>query len=196
MNFKFLLVGDSRVGKTSLVYRLCRDSFGQMLDPTIGVEFSTYNFQIDQTNVKLQIWDTAGQEEYHSLGKAYYRNAVGVFFVFSIENHSTFENIEKWYKEVIPLCHSKVQLALVGNKSDLIDNRQVTNLEAETLANSLKIPYFESSAKTGLGVSEMFLKLTRKIYSLVLTNEIIIDGELFIDIDDEEEKIKNKKKCC
>jgi len=199
MTLKFLLVGDARVGKTSIVHRLCRDSFGPMIEPTVGVDFSVYIVNIDQSVVKLQIWDTAGQERFRSLGRAYYRNSVGVFFVFSLADHSSFENIESWYKDVIPLCHPKVQVALVGNKADMIDERAVTQDEIHNLSSNLKIPYYESSAKTGNGVSEMFVKLTRKIYSLVVTNELVVDQELHVDSwDDEEdsEKAPTKKKGC
>ena len=196
--FKFLLVGDQCVGKTCIVQRLVDDTFGSLADPTVGVDFITHVIKIDQTPVKLQIWDTAGQERYRSLGRAYYRNSVGVFFVFSLSRHKSFENIETWFKEVLPLCHPKAQVAIVGNKLDLTEERQVTANEAQTLANNLKVPYFETSAKTGTGVSEAFMQIARNIYNKVITNELIVDQELRIDIDSDGD-VDNpvqKKGCC
>ena len=196
--FKFLVVGDESVGKTCIVQRLVKDTFTNAVDPTVGVDFITHVVEIGKSSVKLQIWDTAGQERYRSLGRAYYRNAVGVFLVFSINSHKSFESIETWHREVLPLCHPKANVAIIGNKVDLIEERQVTAKEANDLAESLKIPYFETSAKAGTGVSEAFMQITRNIYNRVITNELVVDQDLRIDIDSdgEIESSSKKKGCC
>ena len=196
LTFKFLLVGDMSVGKTCIVNRLVKSSFDLLIEPTVCVDFLTHVITIDDTPIKLQIWDTAGQERYRSLGRAYYRNAVGVFFVFSLANHTTFENIEKWVKDVVPLCHPKAQVAIVGNKDDMVKEREVTASEAKDLAANLNIPYYETSAKTGSGISEIFLQAARKIYNKVKTNEITVDQEIRVDIDSEDEEQNEKHGCC
>lgn len=194
MTLKFLLVGDSSVGKTSIMYRITEDKFDELVDSTVGVDFVTQELNIDGNDVRVQIWDTAGQEKFKSLGKAYYRNSVGVFFVFSLDNHQTFESIKNWYKDVIALVNPKAIVAIVGNKSDLVDSRAVTTTEAENLANSLQIPYYETSAKTGSNVKESFNQIIRKIYRLVLANEI--DLELNMPVVNETGTEVTKKGCC
>ncbi|KAI5542437.1 GTPase protein [Trichomonas vaginalis G3] len=170
--FKFLLVGDSNVGKTSLVHRFCRDDFDECMTSTISVEFMTSILKIDQTPIKLQIWDTAGQEEYKSLGKAYYRNAVGVLLCFSLTSQDSFSHIEEWYQDVRKLCNPNARIVLVGTKCDLVKEKKVADSEAKQFAQVHDIEYMETSSKTNTNVQDLFYTMTQDVLKLVLHGEI------------------------
>ena len=172
ITFKFLLVGDGAVGKTSLVRRLCRGTYSGTTEETVGVEFMPHTLTIDKTQVKLQIWDTAGQEQYRSLGRAYYRCAVGVLLVFAVDNHASFESLERWLTDVRNLCHPHAKILLVASKSDLIEERRVTKAEIETFVETFGLEYIESSAKCNVNVEEAFFKLARDVLNSVQLNEI------------------------
>ncbi|OHT01494.1 Ras family protein [Tritrichomonas foetus] len=193
--FKFLLIGDGAVGKTSLVRRLCQDEFDQDVETTIGVEFLTKTLTINDSEVKLQIWDTAGHERYRSVGKAYYRNAIGVLLVFSLCSKRSFTSLDMWMSEAKKYCHPRAKIILVGNKVDLINDREVTLAEAETYAKSNGMQYIESSAKENTNVLESFLMVTQDVHRAVITNEIQLMQPIGPAIEEENED-KPKKKCC
>lgn len=176
LTFKFLLVGNGNVGKTSIVRRLCRGDFISNPETTIGVEFMTKLFDIDGNQVKLQIWDTAGQEKYRSVGKAYYRNAIGVLLVFSLTDHVSFEKLEEWISDVSQYCHPKAHMILVGNKSDLTDARTITQDEIRKFAEGRSLQYIESSAKTGSNINECFYQVAKAIYDGIKTGDISISN--------------------
>eukprot|EP00227_Mantoniella_beaufortii_P005489 CAMPEP_0197608396 /NCGR_PEP_ID=MMETSP1326-20131121/48992_1 /TAXON_ID=1155430 /ORGANISM="Genus nov. species nov., Strain RCC2288" /LENGTH=127 /DNA_ID=CAMNT_0043176593 /DNA_START=131 /DNA_END=511 /DNA_ORIENTATION=- len=117
--FKIVLIGDTAVGKSNLLSRFTRDEFNLESKTTIGVEFATKTVEIDAKIIKSQIWDTAGQERYRAITSAYYRGAVGALLVYDISNHSTFENVERWLKELRDHADENIVVMLVGNKSDL-----------------------------------------------------------------------------
>ena len=197
--FKFLIIGDSSVGKTSLTYRMVRGTFDENIDTTIGVEFFNHDVEIDNHKVKLQIWDTAGQEKYQAINKAYYRDAVGVFLVFSIDSHESFEHINNWITTVRQYCHPKAKFIVVGNKCDLTKKRNVTTEEATKFAEINGIPYIETSACTGANVSESFMTVARQVYKGVITNEIQLTnpkGSVIFDDATDEDEAKKKKGCC
>ena len=195
LTFKFLLVGNSNVGKTSIVRRFCRDDFDDQNKTTISVEFMTYVLKLDEsgTSVKLQIWDTAGQEQYKSLGKSYYRNAVGVILTFSLTDHDSFEKIEEWYKDVKDLCNQKAVIVLVGNKCDLKEHKAVTDSEAKAFADIHGIEYIETSAKNKTNIYNLFYSVSRKIYDMVMMGEIDTSEPLQAGSLSKKEK---KKGCC
>jgi small GTP-binding protein len=172
LTFKILVIGDSAVGKTSLVQRLCRNIFTETTEETIGVEFVPHSLIIDDQEVKLQIWDTAGQEQYRTLSRAYYRNAIGVLLVFSYENTVSFDHLESWLNDVRSLCHPNAKVILVGNKSDLIEERNITNSQITQFAQSNNLEFIEASAKDNSNVSEAFYNLAREILNSVKSNEI------------------------
>lgn len=196
LTFKFLLIGNGNVGKTSLVRRLCRNEFDETIEATIGVEFLTKVVTVNDTEVKLQIWDTAGQERYRSVGKAYYRNSVGVLCVFSLTDHSSFQAAEMWFREVKHYCHPKAKIILVGNKSDLVDLRGVTTAEAEAFAKAHDVAYIESSAKDDTNVLESFLSVASEVHRAVMSNEIELSQPVCANIDDSDEDAEEKKSCC
>ena len=173
--FKFLMIGDASVGKTSLVRRLCLNDFSPNISETVGVEFMPHMMNIDKFNIRLQIWDTSGQEQYKSLSQSYYRNAVGALIVFSYDSHSSFEHVIDWYNDVKSLCHPKAQIMIVGNKCDLEDKREVVLSEAESFGEIHDCQFISTSAKTSDNVYECFNLLTRKVLVGVQQNEICID---------------------
>ena len=172
LTFKILLVGDGAVGKTSLVRRLCRGTYSGTTEETVGVEFMPHEIVIDDIPIKLQIWDTAGQEQYRSLGRAYYRCAVGVLLVFAIDNHNSFESLERWLTDVRSLCHPHARILLVASKSDLEEQRKITKKEISTFVDTFNLEYIESSAKDNVNVEEAFYKLARDVLNAVRLNEI------------------------
>uniref|UniRef100_A0A4W3K1J5 RAB11a, member RAS oncogene family n=1 Tax=Callorhinchus milii TaxID=7868 RepID=A0A4W3K1J5_CALMI len=115
-----VLIGDSGVGKSNLLSRFTRNEFNLESKSTIGVEFATRSIQVDGKTIKAQIWDTAGQERYRAITSAYYRGAVGALLVYDIAKHLTYENVERWLKELRDHADSNIVIMLVGNKSDLL----------------------------------------------------------------------------
>uniref|UniRef100_A0AAY4DBA3 Ras-related protein Rab-25 n=1 Tax=Denticeps clupeoides TaxID=299321 RepID=A0AAY4DBA3_9TELE len=132
--FKVVLIGDSGVGKSNLLSRFTRNEFNLESKSTIGVEFATRSIQVDGKTVKAQIWDTAGQERYRAITSAYYRGAVGALLVYDIAKHLTYENVERWLKELRDHADSNIVIMLVGNKSDLRHLRAVPTDEARAFA--------------------------------------------------------------
>jgi len=196
LTFKFLIVGDGAVGKTSIVRRMCHNTFSDNTEETVGVEFMPLTMNIDKSSVKLQIWDTAGQEQYRSLGRAYYRNAVGVLLVFSYDDHSSFEHLDQWLTDVRTLCHQHAQILLVGNKCDLSDHRRVTSSEIEQFISTFEVDFIELSAKNNLNVEQAFYTLTRNVLQAVVSNEIILAPSTQPKIPQVEVVIPQKKGCC
>ena len=190
--FKFLLTGNGGVGKTSIVNRLTHNDFEFQTEATVGLEFFTYTLTIENTLVKLQIWDTAGQERYRSMVKSYFRGALGVLLVFSLDNRDSFESLENWLSDLREHCHPKAKILLIGNKSDLIEKRSVSQNEAHSFATSHQLQSFETSALQNSNISESFYYAAREIYQMVIANEIFIENDQHIHLLEEEPK----KKCC
>ncbi|KAF6307006.1 RAB11B, member RAS oncogene family [Rhinolophus ferrumequinum] len=137
--FKVVLIGDSGVGKSNLLSRFTRNEFNLESKSTIGVEFATRSIQVDGKTIKAQIWDTAGQERYRAITSAYYRGAVGALLVYDIAKHLTYENVERWLKELRDHADSNIVIMLVGNKSDLRHLRAVPTDEARAFAEIYRI---------------------------------------------------------
>jgi small GTP-binding protein len=158
-SYKFIIVGSSGVGKTSILKRLVEDSFTDDSLATIGVEFESTVIMVEEQKVKLQIWDTAGQERFRSIAKAYYRNAVGVIVVYDLTDRKSFDELSGWFTDIHTLCDANAVIQLIGNKSDLAGNRVVTVSEAESFAEHHRIQYLETSAKMGANIGEAFVKV-------------------------------------
>ncbi|XP_063048418.1 ras-related protein Rab-42a [Engraulis encrasicolus] len=178
--FRIILLGDSTVGKSSLLKRFTDGIYSDVADPTVGVDFYARSVDIEPgVKIKLQLWDTAGQERFRSITTSYYRNSVGGLLVFDLTNRKTFEHVREWHREVSEhiLPHHMVYI-LVGHKSDLVDprggaGRKVTREEAEQLAAELGIRYVETSAKQNSNVDRAFELLTRDILELMRMGEIV-----------------------
>ncbi|TRZ02823.1 hypothetical protein DNTS_026432 [Danionella cerebrum] len=144
--FKVVLIGDSGVGKSNLLSRFTRNEFNLESKSTIGVEFATRSIQVDGKTIKAQIWDTAGQERYRAITSAYYRGAVGALLVYDIAKHLTYENVERWLKELRDHADNNIVIMLVGNKSDLRHLRAVPTDEARAFAEKNTLSFIETSA--------------------------------------------------
>jgi small GTP-binding protein len=168
---KFILVGDSRVGKSQLSRKFTKNQFNNDAQSTVGMEFSTRAIEFEKSLIKAQLWDTAGQERFESMTKAYYRDAVGAALIFDVCNRQSFLSLRNmWVRQVTNYGHESMRLILVGNKVDLIGNehlREVPVSEALELARELNIDYIETSALTGLGVESMFRRLVLSVARLL-----------------------------
>ncbi|KAE8707826.1 Ras-related protein RABA1g [Hibiscus syriacus] len=162
--FKVVLIGDSGVGKSNLLSRFTRNEFSLESKSTIGVEFATRSIRVDDKVVKAQIWDTAGQERYRAITSAYYRGAVGALLVYDVTRHVTFENVERWLKELRGHTDANIVIMLVGNKADLRHLRAVTTDDAEAFAERENTFFMETSALETTNVESAFTDVLKQIY--------------------------------
>ncbi|XP_020796062.1 ras-related protein Rab-39B-like [Boleophthalmus pectinirostris] len=174
--FRIIMLGDSTVGKSSLLKRYTEDLFLDTINQTVGVDFYVHFLEVEPgVRVKLQFWDTAGQERFRSVTRSYYRNSVGGLLVFDMTNRASFDHIKEWHAEVCERVQPhKVVFVLVGHKSDLQEHgdRAVSREEAEKLAGHLGMPYVETSAKNGHNVREAFEMVARRVYQGLLSGEV------------------------
>uniref|UniRef100_A0A673AH42 small monomeric GTPase n=1 Tax=Sphaeramia orbicularis TaxID=375764 RepID=A0A673AH42_9TELE len=161
--FKLVLLGESAVGKSSLVLRFAKGQFQDNLESTIGAAFVTQTVCLDDTTVKFEIWDTAGQERYHSLAPMYYRGAQAAIVVYDITNTDTFARAKNWVKELQRQASTNIVIALAGNKADIANKRAVELKEAQTYADDNSLLFMETSAKTAMNVNEIFMAIAKKL---------------------------------
>ena len=162
---KLLIIGESSVGKSCLLLRFAEGKFNENFLTTIGIDFKVRKETIDDAKVKLQIWDTAGQEKFRTITKAYYRGANGILLVFDVTNRDSFNKTQTWMSSIKDSITDPVDIVLVGNKADSPDdpNRTVSKEEGEQMAADYNVQYFETSAKTGYNVEETFMKLATMV---------------------------------
>eukprot|EP00088_Acartia_fossae_P026897 TRINITY_DN2767_c0_g1_i10.p2 TRINITY_DN2767_c0_g1~~TRINITY_DN2767_c0_g1_i10.p2 ORF type:complete len:217 (+),score=26.01 TRINITY_DN2767_c0_g1_i10:228-878(+) len=160
--FKLLIIGDSGVGKSSLLVRFADDCFSGNYITTIGVDFKIRTIEIRGERVKLQIWDTAGQERFRTITSTYYRGTHGVVIVYDVCNGESFANVKRWLQEIDANC-DVVNRILVGNKNDDPSRKVVVTEDAQKYADSMGIQLFETSAKNNLNVEEMFRAITELV---------------------------------
>uniref|UniRef100_A0A8C4N837 RAB8B, member RAS oncogene family n=1 Tax=Eptatretus burgeri TaxID=7764 RepID=A0A8C4N837_EPTBU len=161
--FKLLLIGDSGVGKTCVLFRFSEDAFNTTFITTIGIDFKIRTIELDGKKIKLQIWDTAGQERFRTITTAYYRGAMGIMLVYDITNEKSFENIQNWICNIEQHASSDVEKMILGNKCDMNNKRQVTKERGEKLAIEYGVKFVETSAKSSVNVEEAFFSLARDI---------------------------------
>ena len=168
--FKLVLLGESAVGKSSIVHRFVKNTFDDMRESTIGAAFLTQSITLPETKttIKFEIWDTAGQERYKSLAPMYYRNANAALCVYDITSRSSFNKAQDWIKELKKQAPEGIVISLVGNKADLGDSREVEESEVDQYIEQIAedgytIITAECSAKNGDGVLEIFNKIGRAL---------------------------------
>jgi Ras-related protein Rab-35 len=199
--FKLLIIGDSGVGKSSLLLRFSDNTFSQNYITTIGVDFKIRTIDMDGMRIKLQIWDTAGQERFRTITSTYYRGTHGVIVVYDVTNGETFSNVKRWLSEIDQNCDS-VQRILVGNKCEDKENRVVLEEDARRLATAIKVDYYETSAKDNLNVQEMFNAITRQVLDFKLSAGNPSErndenaGQSGIKLNSQQQKPRQRKKCC
>ena len=175
--FKYVIVGDSSVGKSCLLLKFVDKRFRKDHDVTIGVEFGVKYIELkDKSIIKLQIWDTAGQEYFKSITRAYYRGSIGALLVYDISNRNTFNNIVNWIHEIQTYSHKNTHMILIGNKSDL-QSREVSYEDGEKLALEFNMLFIETSALSSHNVDNSFIQLSENIYDNIKNNNIIISHE-------------------
>jgi Ras-related protein Rab-5C len=161
--FKLVLLGDSAVGKSSLVLRFVKKQFFEYQESTIGAAFLTQTVAVSDFVVKFEIWDTAGQERYHSLAPMYYRGAAAAIVVYDITNRQSFVRAKSWVKELQRQGNPNIVIALAGNKLDRQEQRAVDIEEAKEYADTNSIRFMETSAKTNVNVVELFKKIAKDL---------------------------------
>ena len=198
---KVVLVGDSGVGKTNIMSKYLKNQFREDSKATVGVEFGSKQFTVENHQIKAQIWDTAGQERYKAITSAYYKGAKGAFVVYDITRKNTFETVNKWVSDISAAADKKITLILIGNKNDLEDQRQVTKEMGEEKAKELGLAFMETSACSGENLDKAFQLMINEIYKKS-KEDIMGEGEENIvqqgkDITLDKTKGKQaKKKCC
>ena len=160
---KYIIIGDAAVGKSNLLLRFTQDDFKSEYQLTIGVEFGAKNININNKKYRLQIWDTAGQENYRSITRAYYKNSVCAILVYDITNRDSFEHISSWIEDCLAQSPKTVYMILVGNKSDLTEQRKVSFEEGHQMAKNNNMLFYETSAKSGQNVDKIFQDSAKEI---------------------------------
>ena len=195
--FKLILIGDSSVGKSNILLNYLKGEFDKNSKATVGVEFGTKNIMINNKKIKIQIWDTAGQERYRSITSAYYKGAKGALIVYDITRKNTFDNIDKWISDLKLNGDKNICILIVGNKSDLNEQREVDKELGKKKAEMFKTAFMETSALNGENISKAFEEVIEQIYQL---NKNAFEENAKKDIDRgvnlNENKDDNKKKCC
>ena len=170
---KLILVGESLVGKTSIIERFINDKFYEQKTCTVSPNFSIQNIEFDEYDktLQFQIWDTAGQERFKNITASYYRGGNGVLVVYDITDRDSFENLNSWLIEIEKNANKNVYKLLIGNKSDLEEKRKVTYQEGKDFATSNGMQFMETSAKTASKVQEAFELLTQEIIKASVTKD-------------------------
>ncbi|KAJ3435438.1 rab2a member ras oncogene family [Anaeramoeba flamelloides] len=202
--FKFLVIGDSSVGKSCILLQFTNHRFQPIHDSTLGVEFGTRMIEISESRIKLQIWDTAGQETFKTITRSYYRGAVGCLLVYDITLRESFYHVQNWLQDVLEYSGPQTQIILVGNKTDLQGQRAVSTEEGKKFAEEHKINFIETSAKTANNIDEAFLEISNIIFNKIKNGEITVEQDQFLQMESNNEEIQsiedNKKKknegCC
>eukprot|EP00916_Digyalum_oweni_P021351 GHVL01035467.1.p1 GENE.GHVL01035467.1~~GHVL01035467.1.p1 ORF type:complete len:217 (-),score=26.03 GHVL01035467.1:183-833(-) len=164
--FKYIIIGDTGVGKSCLLLQFTDKRFRADHDLTIGVEFGSRLVTIDSKQIKLQIWDTAGQESFRSITRSYYRGAAGALLVYDVTRRETYEHLSRWLEEARLNANADMTIMLIANKCDL-ERREVTTVEGEEFAKKHGLFFMETSAKTAQNVEEAFIQTARKIYEKI-----------------------------
>ena len=160
---KFILIGNSGVGKSCLLFQFIEDKFKGGLEPTIGIEFGTKVMHAQDKTIRLQIWDSAGQENYRSITRSYYRNTICAFLIYDITSRKSFEDVKIWLDEAKTYGNSSMYFVLLGNKCECKDQREVSTQEGAKFAQDNDLLFFETSAKENINVRSAFEQIVDRI---------------------------------
>jgi Ras-related protein Rab-2A len=210
LSFKIIVVGDSGVGKSCLTMKGTKNHFEDCYSPTVGFEFFTFNIRINDKNIKLQIWDTCGQEAYRSLITSFYRNASLAILVYSIDNQNSYNNIEAWLNEIKSQSNPDTKTFLIGNKLDLENQRRIPKDIAQHFCKDHGFNYFEeTSARTGVNAQKVFINAAKELYLTHLEYKDrssrlgSLEPNLYqpninnnLILEDDDDKPKKRRKCC
>ena len=165
-----LTLGETQVGKTSLILRFIDRVFYYDTKTTIGVDFKVKRINLLNKNVLVKIWDSAGQERFKTVTRQYYKNAEGVMLIYDVTSQKSFSMIEEWFKSIIENKREGAQVILIGNKKDMV-NRVISAEQGESLAKKFEIKYYETSALSGENVDQVFEELAENILKIKLNTE-------------------------
>ncbi|CAF1218940.1 unnamed protein product [Adineta ricciae] len=182
--FKLVFLGEQSVGKTALITRFMYDSFDNTYQATIGIDFLSKTMYLDDRTIRLQLWDTAGQERFRSLIPSYIRDSSAAVVVYDIANSHSFQQTSKWIDEVRAERGTDVIIILVGNKTDLVDRRQVSTEDGELKAKELNVMFIETSAKAGFNVKQLFRRIASALPGIGIdTDDTVKPREDFVNIE-------------
>ena len=179
--FKYIIIGDSFVGKSKILLRYTNNTYNENFVITIGAEFGAKTIIIDDQEIRIQIWDTAGMENFKSITRSYYKNSICALIVYDISNKDSFKNVLNWIEDCKVFSPKNILLVLIGNKSDLNEKRQVSIEEGKKVADENNMIFFETSAKDNVNINEVFLKSAQKILENIKNNVYEDDDENVIN---------------
>jgi Ras-related protein Rab-2A len=199
--FRIILVGNAGVGKSCILQRFLEKGFDEKYEVTIGVEFGTKLIKIDQKPIKVQIWDTAGQENYKSITRSFYKRAHGIILMYDVTDKTSFDDLETWLKDIKDYANDGVDIALAGNQVDLADCqdncREIPYVQAYEMKNKNNFcAFYETSAKTGQNVNELFQDLCSVLYKKQEAKGIGKNQTAFVSLSSSADPRKKYKKCC
>ena len=195
--FKVLLVGNSVVGKSSLILRYVDQIWNDVFVPTIGVDFKVKSLEIENKSIKLQIWDTAGQERFRNVISSYFKGAHGILLIFDITSRDSFKELENWLAEVEKNASTQILKILIGNKCDLEEEREISKDEGEAFAMRNGMQYIETSAKINTNVNEAFEALSKIMVEYYSKKSSANNENKTIKMNKGTDiTIPKKKKCC
>lgn len=192
IQIKLMLLGDQAVGKSSLMIRYTEDVFNLNIMGTAGIDLKKKNVMINNDNIKIMIYDTAGHDRFRQITKTQYKGAKGIILVYDLTDKKTFDSVSYWMDHIKENAESDVEVLIVGNKIDMTDLRAVNSEDCQNLSKKYNVPIMETSAKTGENVEKAFFTIVSNIYNKeksksVQTTEINTDLKV---------KKKKKSKCC
>lgn len=195
IKLKIMLIGDTNVGKTSLLKKYCNDEFSKNYISTIGIDFQVKYLNINKKKVKVQIWDTTGQERYQVLAKNCFNSSDGFIIVYDITNRKSYNNINNWIQQINESAPNHSKCVIFGNKSDLNESRQVKLNEGKELTKKYNYKFFETSAKDGINLNEGFESLIKEIMNDAISVKATLRQTISLR-DRKHKKIQPNEPCC
>ena len=195
---QILIIGDTSVGKSSLISRYANGTFREEYLATVGLDYCTKNEIINNKTIQIKLWDTAGQERFKALTQNYFRNAEGVLLVYDVTSTDSFDNLKYWIssiKDNMKQQDMNIPLIIIGNKIDMEDSREIIKENAEKFAGENNYKYFETSAKTGVGVDDAIRELVNQVLKQTGSDEQKQSRNNSVQIKDNGGNVK-KKGCC